>query len=290
MNQPIPKPICTTVPIKGLKQDFKILQITDLHACAVSDAEAAAMPAYRLDYIRQRQALFSGGRPYPADAVLPVLFEYGAEICADLILLTGDILDFPSETNLSLLRSCMEGSSVPCLYIMGNHDWSFADDYHTGNAAALYLPRMGELSGGDPCFTVYETENVVVCAVDSGLDRVTEGAVDAYTALAQRARTEGKPLILSLHVPIHAETLVWDSFAVWGKELAIGEGALGAWDAHTVRFYHAVAVDSELSPDAIVAGHVHFDHEDTLPNGVTQYITDIACDGHCRVLTLTPAR
>ncbi len=290
MDQPIPKPIFTTVPVKGLKKDFRILQITDLHACAISEAEAAAMPAYRLDYCHQRQALFAGGRPYPADAALPVLFAYAAEICADLILLTGDILDCPTETNLALLQTCMESSPIPCLYIMGNHDWSFADDYHTGNAAALYLPRMGELSGGDPCFVVHETEDVAVCAVDSGLDRVTEGAVDAYVALARRARTEGKPLILSLHVPIHAETLVEDSTKVWGRELAIGEGALGAWDAHTVRLYRAVAVDSELAPDAIIAGHVHFDHEDTLPNGVTQYITDIACDGHCRVLTLTPTR
>jgi 3',5'-cyclic AMP phosphodiesterase CpdA len=290
MDHPFPKPICTAVPVKGLKQDFKILHVTDLHACAVSEEEAVAMPAYRLDYIRQRQALFAGGRPYPSEAALPVLFDYAAEIGADLILMTGDILDFPSETNLNLLKSCMESSSVPCLYITGNHDWSFADDYHTGNAASLYLPRMGELSGGDPHFAVYETENVAVCAVDSGLDRVTEGVVDAYTALARRARAEGKPFILSLHVPVHAETLVWDSFVVWGKEMAIGEGALGAWDAHTVRFYRAVAVDGDLCPDVVIAGHVHFDHEDTLPNGVTQYITDVACDGHCRVMTLTPAQ
>ena len=290
MNQPIPKPILTTVPLRGLKRDFKILHVTDLHACAVSEAEAATMSAYRLDYIRQRQALFSGGRPYPADAALPALFAYAAEIGADLILMTGDILDFPSETNLSLLKSAMEASSVPCLYITGNHDWSFADDYHTGNAAALYLPRMGELSGGDPHFAVYETEDLAVCAIDSGLDRVTEAAVDAYMALARRVKAQGKSLLLSLHVPIHAETLVWDSFVVWGKELAIGEGALGAWDAHTVRFYRAVAVEGDLSPDAIIAGHVHFDHEDTLPNGVTQYMTDVACDGHCRVLTFTPAQ
>jgi hypothetical protein len=26
-----------------------------------------------------------------------------------------------------------------------------------------------------------------------------------------------------------------------------------------------------------------------LENGVPQYITDIACDGHCRVITLTSA-
>ena len=37
MNQPTPKPIFTTVPVKGLKRDFKILHFTDLHACALGE-------------------------------------------------------------------------------------------------------------------------------------------------------------------------------------------------------------------------------------------------------------
>ncbi len=289
MTDPTPKPIFTTVPVKGLKKEYKILHITDLHACAVDETEAAAMPAYRLDYIRQRQGLFGGGRPYPSEAALPVLFEYAAELGADLILLTGDILDFPSDTNLRLLGDCIRKSPVPCLYITGNHDWSFADDYHTQNAVNLHLPRVGAFSGGDPHFAVWETEDLTVCAVDSGLDRVCESTVNAYTALARRTKAEGKALILALHVPLHVDTLVEDATRVWGRELAIGEGALGAWDAHTLRFYRAVAVEGDRTPAAVIAGHVHFDHEDVLPNGVIQYITDIACDGHCRVVTLTPA-
>ena len=43
MNQPTPKPIFTTVPVKGLKKDFKILHFTDLHACALDEVEKAAM-------------------------------------------------------------------------------------------------------------------------------------------------------------------------------------------------------------------------------------------------------
>ncbi len=289
MNRPTPKPIFTTVPVKGLRREYKVLHVTDLHACAVDDAEAAAMPKARLDYIRQRQGLFGGGRPYPSEAALPALFAYADEIKADLILMTGDILDFPSDTNLRLLGDCIRKSAVPVLYITGNHDWSFADDYHTGNAEARHLPRVGALSGGDPHFAVWETDDVIFCAVDSGLDRIRESTADAYTAAAASAGEAGKPLILALHVPIHADTLVEDSTRVWGKELAIGEGALGAWDAHTVRFCRAVAAEDSFSPAAVIAGHVHFDHEDVFPNGVPQYITDVACDGHCRVLTFTPA-
>ena len=288
MTRPTPKPICTRIPVPGLKREYTILHITDLHACAVDEAEAASMPKARLDYIRQRQALFGGGRPYPSEAALPALFEYGAECGADLILLTGDILDFPSDTNLSLLGACIRHSEVPVLYVTGNHDWSFADDYHTRNAETLHLPRVGALSGGNHHFATWETEDLLVCALDSGRDRISEATADAYTAAVRHARMTGKAMILAQHVPVHVDTLVADSTRVWGKELAIGEGALGDWDAHTVRFYREVALNRDTAPDAVIAGHVHFDHEDVFPNGVPQYITDVACDGHCRVITLFP--
>ena len=288
MTQPTPKPIFTTVPVKGLKKDFKILHFTDLHACALDEVEKAAMEPVRRDYIPPRQGLFGGGRPYPSEAALPALVRYGEEIAADLILMTGDIIDFPSEANLTLLKTCVDACKVSVLYITGNHDWSYADDYHTENAAATYLTRVDAISGAADHAAVYEDETVLVCAVDSGLDRIREETLETYLIAARRAKVTGKALILALHVPVHAETLVEDTVRVWRQELTIGEGAFGADDPATMAFYNAVAVESDLAPDAVIAGHVHFDHEDTFPNGTPQYITDIACDGHCRVLTLTP--
>ena len=38
MNQPAPKPIFTTIPVKGLKKEFKILHFTDLHASEFTEA------------------------------------------------------------------------------------------------------------------------------------------------------------------------------------------------------------------------------------------------------------
>ena len=289
MNQPTPKPIFTTIPVKGLKKDFKILHFTDLHACALDEAEKAAMEPVRRDYIPPRQSLFGGGRPYPSEEALPALIRYGEEISADLILMTGDIIDFPSEANLTLLKTCVDSCGVPVLYITGNHDWSYADDYHTEAAVATYLPRVDAVSNCVDHAAIYENDAVLICAVDSGLDRIREETLAVYLTAARRAEAEGKALILALHVPIHAETLVEDTVRVWRRELTIGEGAFGADDPATMAFYNAVAVESDLAPDAVIAGHLHFDHEDVFPNGTHQYITDIACDGHCRVLTLIPA-
>ena len=65
MQYPIPKPIFTTVPVKGLKRDFKILHFTDLHACALDEDEKATMEPVRRDYIPPRQGLFGGRQTLP---------------------------------------------------------------------------------------------------------------------------------------------------------------------------------------------------------------------------------
>lgn len=289
MTHPTPKPIHTTVPVKGLQKDFKILHFTDLHACALDEAEKAAMPDYRRDYIPPRIGLFGGGRPYPPEAALPALLRYGEEISADLVLMTGDILDFPSEANLAHLESCINHCSVPVLYITGNHDWSFADDYHTENARELYLTRVESIGGMRDGMTCFESDAVTVCALDSGCDCIRPETLEAYKAAAHRAREAGKALILAMHVPVHAETLLEDTVKVWRRNLNLGPNGMGGDHEPTLEFYRTVACDTALAPDAVIAGHLHFDHEDLLENGVPQYLTDIACDGHCRVLTLTPA-
>ncbi len=285
---PTPRPIETTIPIRGLSKPFTILQITDLHACALSPVDEATMPAARLSYARERVAAFAGGRPYPSAALLPVLMDYATEIAADLVLLTGDILDFPSEGNLALLGEALAASRVPALYIPGNHDWSFADDYHTATARAAYLPYMDTFAGGDHSIAVYETDTLAVCALDNGLDRIPEATANAYMNLAARLGREGKPLILAMHIPLQVDSLTPDTIRVWGRDLTIGERATGGWDAQTVRFCREVTEGRAFAPAAVITGHLHLSHEDVFPNGVPQLVTDIACDGICRVVHLTP--
>ncbi len=284
---PMPRPIETTISLPGLRTPRKILHITDLHACAFTEEEAAAIEEKRADYIRVRRRHFSGGRPYPPEDVLPVLMDYASKN-ADLALFTGDILDFPSESNLNLLADEMARAQIPCLYIAGNHDWSFADDYHTENAVALYRPRMDALSGGDYRIAVYEWDDLVICALDNDLDHLTPETAEAYFAVASKARAEGKALLLAMHIPLRVETLIEDTVKVWRQDLCIGEGAYGRKHADTMRFYHEVTEGTEFAPDAVIAGHLHFSHEDVFPNGVCQYVTTLACGGDCRMLCLVP--
>ncbi len=288
MERPAVYPIETTWPLAGLARPVTILHITDLHACGLTEEESATMPALRRRYALERRAAFSEGRTYPPEAVLPALMDYAVEAGADLILMTGDMFDFPSEFNLALLRDCMDKSPIPCYFTPGNHDWSYADEYRTRTSADAYLPRMDALCGGNYRYRLQETEDLVLFLADNDPELVAEDVADAYMAAVHHARAVVKPLILAMHIPVRVDTLAADCKRLWGRDICLGRDAVGAWDAHTMRFAREVSESRDFAPAAVIAGHLHIDHEDVFPNGVPQIVTDIASGGHCRLIHLVP--
>ena len=279
-------PQTTTLTIPGLSREYTLLQVTDLHASAYSSEEAKAMKADRRNHIAARRNAFTDGFMLSEER-MPYMFGYADTINADLLMLTGDIIDFPSELNMSMMYDNIKALKTPTLFTLGNHDWCFADDYLTPNAAATYIPAFNKMTVGEPADDMFvryvEYDEFMIVCVDNSADYVTAETVDKFLALCEK----GKPIILMLHVPLHVDSLVADCTKVWGKDLGMGgDTGVCAWSPDVQRFYHAVAEDENSPVVAVFAGHVHFNHEDALPNGVMQYITSTAYTGDCRVITV----
>ena len=279
-------PQTATVVIPGLSRNYTLLQVSDLHSSAYSNEESKAMSASRRSYIASRRNSFTDGFMF-AEERMPYMFDYADQIGADLLMLTGDIIDFPSELNISLMAQNIAALKTPALYSLGNHDWCYADDYLSAGAAAEFIPKLNALSAGEPANDPYvkyvDFGEFMVVQVDNSTDSVSASTVDKFLALCEL----DKPIILMLHVPLHVDSLVADSTKVWGKDLGMGgDTGVCAWSPDVQRFYQAVAEDENSPVVAVFAGHVHFNHEDVLPNGVTQYITSTAYTGECRVITV----
>ena len=279
-------PSTATVTIPGLSKEYTLLQVSDLHSSAYTTAEAKAMNAQRRSYIAGRRNAFTDGFMF-AEERMPYMFGYANEINADLLMLTGDIIDFPSELNIELMAQNIAALKTPALFSLGNHDWCYADDYLSAAAAAEFIPKLNALSAGEPANDPYvkyvDFGEFMVVQVDNSPDSVSASTVDKFLELCAL----GKPIILMLHVPLHVDSMVADCTKVWGKDLGMGgDTGVCAWSPDVQRFYHAVAEDENTPVVAVFAGHVHFNHEDVLPNGVTQYITSTAYTGECRVITV----
>ena len=281
MGTELLNPSTATVVIPGLTGEYKFVHITDSHVSAFSDADQKNWTAARVQYNTARRNSFMADGLF-AEERFPLLFDYANEIKADGMFLTGDLIDFPSEKNIALLYENVNRFTGKSIFCLGNHDWNYSDDYMTGNAVTVNRPLFNDLTGGDPYISYVEYDEFLVVAVDNSSDVVTDDTVNKFLALCEK----GKPIVLLLHVPLNTATLEPDVKKVWGRNITMGPGALGGDWGSVQRFYNAVAVDENSPVVAVFAGHVHFNHEDTLPNGITQYVTSTGYTGDCRVVTI----
>ena len=267
------------VKIRGLKREYTFFHLTDLHMCEFTPDELSEMPEERRTYELQRRDFFTHAWPGAA-ALWSNYVDCAKAAGADLLLLTGDIIDCPSDANVKVLKDGVRETDIPALYVVGNHDWSFADDYHTPNATAMHRPKFADICNGDPNISWVEYEDLIICAVDDSRHRVFRETVDQFLALFEKK----KPIILILHVPLYVASMEADCFASWHQLLMMGEKAFYGDDPQVKRFYEAVALAPDTPVKAVITGHLHFHHEDILPNGVPQIVTDKGYTGGCRVI------
>jgi Icc-related predicted phosphoesterase len=270
-------PIETELKIKGIKNDYTFLHVTDTHLTLFSDSDTKEVKAS--SYSRSQVFMTSDG--IPSGERLPGFFHYAEKINADMIFLTGDIADFPTETNIEVITDNIKKCKIPSLFVLGNHDWSFEWDYHSQNTKDTYIPKYKDLSGGNIDFQVKEFEDLQIIAINNSENQVSQEQYE----LTKSQLENGLPTILIMHVPIYIESLAVDTISVWGRPILMGPGGVTPSD-WTTQFYNLIT-NEDNNVQAIIAGHLHFDHEDEFLPGRMQIVTQNATEGHCRVIKIS---
>lgn len=256
-----------TFNIPALSRPYKVVQITDAHVSAAYEDEAAPVQ----DAAPRRARVFYATPESSVETWFSLVEKANAEK-PDLVVLTGDIVDFPSRRNLDVLAEGLHRLQAPYVFCVGNHDWSFDFDYHTANAVATELPKFAHFSrNGTTAYSLLDMGEFSVLAVDNSLDQVAEEALTGWHA----ACALQKPVILALHVPFCADDFPENGLRaaceVWGSYGCMGENGIKP-NATTARFIEAVTADD--SPvAAVLAGHLHFEHRDRLTEKIDQHVS-----------------
>ena len=214
------------------------------------------------------------------------------------MLLTGDIDDFPSRANLDILKSGLASSKVPAVYCLGNHDWTFLKDFQCDRHRELYLPEFFDaVNHRSEAAEKVRTDRLAVSvfwkladfgeflvfAFDNGRNRILPETVEAF----RNVLAAGKPVILACHVPFYSPTLREPTVNYWHSDILLGGTEVHA-DGPTQEF-----IDLMKAPDspvrAVVAGHIHFDHEDMLNDSIVQFTTAEGYRGGFGMIELDPA-
>lgn len=282
----------TTIKVDGLKKEYKFLQISDLHMLKMDERDSEAR---RKGYKKRADDYFTLNG-VPTYDLLPTFLEVAKSENA-LPIFTGDTVDIPTESAYEVLDKYMP-LPPDAMFILGNHDWSFMDyfhgidrdtvtkdDYWSDEYRQKYYPRYQKFAqNGNLHYQAIECDEIIYAGFDNTENQLDQSQCDFLISLSKKQ----KPIIIFCHNPFYCDTLHQPLVDRWGERGAnstVVNGKSSPMNEQTKNFYRAM-----LSPDsnviAVVAGHVHIEHDDLIEGKIPQYCGAGAYSGIARLFTI----
>ena len=194
--------LTSTIKIPDYKESLKIMQITDSHI-SIADPNEAEM----MKYGEQIHKTYASPRKHFARDTSETTLQYFDDILlkaknqnVNLLLLTGDIVNFPSAASVKYVYDKLVETGIPWLYTAGNHDWRY--EGMPGNIDSLkdtwtkksLLPFY---TGHNPLFYSAIIQGINFVAIDNSTGEVNEDQI----RFLQDQLTKPEPIMLISHIP-----------------------------------------------------------------------------------------
>lgn len=254
-----------TVTLNGLTKEYDFLFVSDTHVIVPGQQDTAEV----LELGNSRMYYFTNSSGMNSEEQFPYWIQYANNHQVDGILMGGDIIDYPSESNVAYLKENLKELTVPYVYALGNHDWTYPWD----TATQEYRPMFDELVDGSAAAHYMEYDDLVILAVDNSTYQVTEEALP----VVKQALSKGKPVVLMMHIPIQTDSLLKKCMNGWKEAIVIGPD--GKKPNEVTREFLDMILADESPVGAILAGHVHIEDTSQINKRITQYVVDMSAKG-----------
>ena len=266
----------------GLEKPVKLLHVTDSHIARVDER----------DNERKHELAKRLGDP-KKEAYFYEHLAYAKENC-DLLVHTGDLIDFTSQANFDFAREVLAEEKV--FFTVGNHEFSqyvgeaYEDRAYKMNSYNEMRPGLG----APLFFNTRTVGGVNFVAIDDSYHQFEPWQLTRL----RKEIAKGLPIVLCLHAPLFEQSLFEYHCQLRGKGsssylVGCDEDHLpdDEWRAIEIRprgvTEEAVAfIKSQPLIKAVLAGHIHFSFVSKLAPGMTQFVTGGAYDGVARELMI----
>ena len=299
-----------TVIIPEVSREYEIWFFSDSHIIIPDENASEQLQTYTAE----RQPVFANEIGVESSKIFSDFIELANQEKPDMVLLGGDIVDFPSEANMKFLKEELSKLTVPYVYAMGNHDWTFPWEYMTPEGTEKYRPEYDWLMCGnfikkmedtgtvesleiaddmlnvknvlsDSYSTVVELDDLVILSVDDSSNQVSDECVDEI----EYALLLDKPVILMQHVPFSTEKLIEEAKNYWGNPVTLGMQIHGGIAPNQISAdLFGESRDDETNIRVVLSGHVHFPYEEKIGKQSVEIITDAAFKGKFIKLYVVP--
>ncbi len=265
----------------GAERPFSVLHISDTHLTEVFDEEEESIRRFAA----LRTETFCGRQWEALEASVDFAGRF-----ADLIVHTGDLIDFASEGNVAAVRKFYEIAGDGVVFAPGNHEWQ----WH-GENRDLYSERAIEMCRAVyPCdlsFSSRIVNGVNFVAMDNSVSNVPgrPGITEAQVGAFAKEVAKGLPIVLCLHVPLYTPD-VWLTFCQYWRnregrftaDVQPGPGPLNGLTEDFVAY-----LKDEPLLKAVLSGHEHYSLDERFSPTATQFLVAGNYAGAVRHLLIT---
>ncbi|RUS47502.1 metallophosphoesterase [Cohnella sp. AR92] len=275
------------IQVEGLQAPVTLLHITDSHMNSTDESDGfpvleQSWKEYTFDTLVTRSHF---------DQAL----AYANGLAVDGVVLTGDIINGATRSNLDYLESRLKTLRAPYLYTPGNHDWEYPGE-RWGEATRLaQYPKFERITAGNPACQAIEVGGILLLALDNSTYQISK----AQLAFAELQLSRGMPTLLFMHIPISIPSLHEPVVEHWGSPIMM---ASEGWDpirmkewmveppsASTMAMYRMLWDNPYRNLIGLFCGHIHFSRRDMFGHSC-QYVTEAGFTGGYRVIRLLPRR
>jgi len=260
------------VTIAGIRHDYDFFLIADTHIslCDGRDPELLQKAQARREAFEQESGKI-------AVRTFHNLITESVQDRTDLTIFAGDITDSAMYASIDFVQHEVDRLDMPYLYITGNHDFEYGDEYFSKKAYREYFPRLQNLTNTAQQYVIQEYDDLIVAGINDKNNQFEKNAVRALLPYVKGT----KPVILVMHVPLQPQyadsELEQQADDVWGLSakgrcrVLLGEAACRP-NKTTQKLLDAVfAEDSPVA--AVFAGHIHFYNRSMLNEASVQLVT-----------------
>jgi predicted MPP superfamily phosphohydrolase len=281
------------IKIPGVQKKLRILHISDSHITFPGEKDKE-FESYsnRMAKAYMDEVDYRTKKPLTGAEAFSKLMDKAVEQKIDLIALTGDIINYPSEHAVNFVLGELKRTGIPFVYVSGNHDWHFegmkGSDFELRQTwRERFLKSLYE--GNDYDCSARMMNGIDIIAIDNSTYQITAKQLEFY----RREKAKGLPMVLLMHIPVYMET---------NDECCMGWPRWGAATDHlyqlerreqwsekgnsreTLDFCNEIQSTKNV---VVLAGHVHHNAV-SAENDMLQIISDISRRAYARVIELIP--
>lgn len=228
----------------GISREYVLIQFSDVHVSTYSQfddnesknkaiSQEKIWLKQRLDFAHKFKERYDSEILLSSTECLSRLTEYANSNYPDLVLLTGDIIDYYSHANYAYLSKSITSLQYPYMFSCGNHEYP-SDKFH-------------DLCQGNCNFHYLDYNEFIVVSINNSTRMIDVSQLNGFKELLSLK----KPIILAMHIPI-VTTYNLEQFEKLDSYYSINYKDS---DEITGSFIDLVCASAEVK--AVLCGHTH---------------------------------